>query len=111
MHALLVRNPQDEEIWKAIWEYFHDKNENVKQAAMNTLTSIYFEKNFKSLVHLFSEGEDEILARNVDRLVLTFKVNFEDSQQAKMEFIAFWNRTFKSKNINDSLNLLKNLSS
>lgn len=50
MTKLLAKKGNDEELWKTVWDYFHDKEESVKRKAIEILFSFFYLPNFKKIL-------------------------------------------------------------
>ena len=96
---MLLRETNDEEIWKSIWEYYNDKDKNVKERALETLTKIYYKNNFIHLYQLLDTEEDPgIFVSYLKSFLLTFKEMIKNDESSKTKIIYFCNRIFRSKN-------------
>lgn len=96
---LLRRKSNDEEIWKIVWEYFHDREDCVKKRAIETLFSFYYAPNFKKILDfIFTEdGSENIVLEFMPLFTKNFSLMVENDKKSKLELVAFCNRVINSK--------------
>ena len=110
MQKILKKNSNDDEIWKLVWEYFHDKDVLVKSKAIETLTIIFHKKNFPSLYHLLeNEEETNFVLKNLRNYLETYGEMIKVDSSSKMQIVSFCNRIFRSRDIENTTLLFSTL--
>lgn len=54
MKSIITENSKDDEVWKAIWEYFHDKDSSVREIASQIICNNFYGPNFQLLIEALS---------------------------------------------------------